>query len=354
MGAAFLAATGSVLLAAVPYIVASAVIAHLPLARLARMVPFLGCGCGNGPSALSLPGATATAFVFGLPAAMARFGAAFAVSRLCPRNTACEDRAVLAPLRGLLLPSLGAAWLHVAGAAVLAGHRAPALAAAAGTVFAFLAAPCALATPALAASLRACSPHAAFAFLCVAGIADARVFGRRMHPHGAHADAFAYVLLAAASAIAALRGGAQLVTPQAAAVLWLCVPVCLAFALAHRTQRAPSLRIAPAVALAATFAAAPPPPYHATETTLADAFAGERVTFTGTMTRTQGVTTLVRYAITCCRADAAPVVLRLERASGLTGWARAQGTLVQTGAGLALRVDRLTAVPVPADPFVYR
>jgi uncharacterized membrane protein YcgQ (UPF0703/DUF1980 family) len=115
-------------------------------------------------------------------------------------------------------------------------------------------------------------------------------------------------------------------------------------------------RIAPIVMLAGAVLAAPPPDYHATETTLADAFAGERIDFTGLLTHTGSAATLVRYAITCCRADAAPIVVRLERnpPERLRGWMHAQGTLVNGKDGLQLRVERIREIPAPADPFVYR
>jgi uncharacterized membrane protein YcgQ (UPF0703/DUF1980 family) len=98
------------------------------------------------------------------------------------------------------------------------------------------------------------------------------------------------------------------------------------------------------------------PEYHATETTLSDAFAGERVDFTGVLTRTGDAATLVRYAITCCRADAAPVVIRLLDAppAAAHGWMHARGVLVAREDDLRLRADALTPIAPPADPFVYR
>ncbi len=107
--------------------------------------------------------------------------------------------------------------------------------------------------------------------------------------------------------------------------------------------------------IAGAILTAPAPEYHATQTTLADAFAGERLDFTGVATQTGGATTLVRYAITCCRADAAPVVVRLSRAQpNLRGWVRARGLLTGDASGLRLRVEELQTIPAPADPFVYR
>ena len=63
--------------------------------------------------------------------------------------------------------------------------------------------------------------------------------------------------------------------------------------------------------LAAAVVGAPAPRYEATETTLTDLFAGERLTFTGELVRDASSAAMVRYAITCCRADASPICVRL-------------------------------------------
>ncbi len=101
---------------------------------------------------------------------------------------------------------------------------------------------------------------------------------------------------------------------------------------------------------------APAPPYHATATSLADAFAGEPIDFIGVLVRNAGVTAITRYAITCCRADATPVTIRLDRdvrfESG--AWIEAHGTLVASDDALRLHATRVDAVRPPADPFLYR
>ena len=61
--------------------------------------------------------------------------------------------------------------------------------------------------------------------------------------------------------------------------------------------------------LAGVMVAAPPPAYTMTETTLTDLFPGERLDFTGRLARNGDSAALVRYAITCCRADATPVAV---------------------------------------------
>jgi len=74
------------------------------------------------------------------------------------------------------------------------------------------------------------------------------------------------------------------------------------------------------------------------------------------MTRDGRAAAVVRYAITCCRADAAPVVVRLSRPASVAAgtWVRAVGTIVGTPEGMALAEDRITPVTAPADPFLYR
>jgi uncharacterized membrane protein YcgQ (UPF0703/DUF1980 family) len=101
---------------------------------------------------------------------------------------------------------------------------------------------------------------------------------------------------------------------------------------------------------------APQPAYRATETTLADAFAGERVDFTGVAVHERTTSALVRYAITCCRADAAPVALALDRnlASFDGRWMHARGVIEDDGGALRLHVAELAPVAPPSDPFVYR
>ncbi|MFI5389617.1 MAG: hypothetical protein ACHQY2_07830, partial [Candidatus Eremiobacterales bacterium] len=123
-----------------------------------------------------------------------------------------------------------------------------------------------------------------------------------------------------------------------------------------RRARSPSAALAPAMMCVALVLGAPTPPYRATATTLADAFAGEPLVFTGVVTRRYSATALVRYAITCCRADAAPVVVRLTRdVDARDGtWLSAQGTLVDRNGQLQLRADRSEPLVPPTDPFLYR
>ncbi len=135
-----------------------------------------------------------------------------------------------------------------------------------------------------------------------------------------------------------MRGGMALVNPKIAIALWPCAIVFAGLAYRYRMHACGALI------------------YRATETTLADAFPGDRMDFTGILTRSESATTLVRYAITCCRADAAPIAVRLDSPSATVqrGWAHARGTLVQHSEGLRLRVDWIESTSAPTDPFVYR
>ena len=152
-----------------------------------------------------------------------------------------------------------------------------------------------------------------------------------------------------------MRGGAALVNPKIALALWPCAIAFAFLTLRYRKETYAALRVAPAIMLIGCVLAAPAPIYRATETTLSDAFAGERLDFTGVVVHSGSATALVRYAITCCRADAAPVAVRLDPPATLQhGWARARGTLVQRADGLRLRADSIEPIATPADPFVYR
>lgn len=277
------------------------------------------------------------------------------VDRFRPGRSACglERDPPLAQLAAVVPFAVAGATLALLAPALGATHGAAAVTL--GAVAAFFSAPCAMGTVGFASAVRASAPQFAYAFLCIAGIADARTFMRTRHDHARH-DALAYGLAAAACALVAAKHGGGLVHPRLALLLWPCAAACAVFAYRYRAHACAALRIAPAIMIAGTILAAPPPAYHATETTLSDAFPGERIDFTGMLTRTGTTVTLVRYAITCCRADAAPIVIRLERSAPLAthGWVHAQGVLVTGASGLSLRVASLTPIAAPADPFIYR
>lgn len=344
------------LLESAPFLIGAAVLTRLPLRVSARMVPYLGCGCGAGPSARSLPAAAAACVVFGPLAAGARLAAAVAVERTIVRRASCahNDEAMLAQFSALLpLAAIGAV-LSLFAPVLFGAHVNAAAAFGIAAVFGFFAAPCGIGTVALAAAMRATLPAASAGLLCVAGILDLRTWLRHKHAHLQH-DALGYAIAAVAFALVAAHRGAGLLNPIFAEALWPCAIIAGCLAYRYSNDRSPKLRIAPAIMLAGAVLAAPPPVYHATETTLADAFAGERVDFTGAVTQTGNATTLVRFAITCCRADAAPIVIRLEKGQRhLHGWVHARGVLVTEDGDLRLRVSEMQRIAPPADPFVYR
>jgi hypothetical protein len=357
---AALAATASSLFEATPFLFAGIAVSHLLRGRC-HAVEYLGCGCGGGPSARSLPAAAAAWLVFGPAVAVGRPLAASLVAWLLRRRIARSDGAPDAspdPLRELAAVVPAAA---LAGTALqLFGTLDPARLSPIGNAFlgaglGFVAAPCGLGAIALAGALRVHAPMAAAAFLCVAGVVDLRALSRRSSHAAPEHDAFAYTLLAAALGIVAWRRGDALVHPALALALGCCASAALICAVVYRQRRSSAVRIAPGLMLIGALAGAPMPQYRATETTLTDLFAGERLTFTGALARQGGAAALVRYAITCCRADAAPIAIRLNRpppyATGT--WLRVDGRIVSIEGDLRLVPQSIERIAAPADPFIY-
>jgi hypothetical protein len=313
-----LATSASALVEATPFLFAGIVVTSL-LRKGGRLVAYVGCGCTQGPGARSLPAAAATWLIFGPVVAAARYIAALLVARALdarfgrhhPRDAASST--FLAELRGVLPAAL------IAGAAaqLFAGfdpaRLTPLEQGVAGALLGFTAAPCGLGAVALAGALRVRAPIAAIAFLCVAGIFDFRALGLCRSRATTTHDAFAYALVAVASGIVAWRRGDALVHPALSVALWGCAALAVLCAARYRFHQCAAARIAPGVMLAGALLGASPPVYHATETTLTDLFAGERLTFAGRLSCDRGNCAVVRYAITCCRADAAPIAVRLER-----------------------------------------
>lgn len=353
-----LAASASALFETTPFLMAGIAAARL-FPRQSFAVEYLGCGCGPGPSARSLPAAVATWILFGAPIAAARCIAALIAARVLRRAPAeCRTEHAVHPL-GELDAVLPAALL--AGAALQASTAfdpsrfSPFAGALAGAALGFASAPCGLGAVTLASALRVRAPVVAAAFLCVAGIVDARALTVRSHARAGH-DALGYAALAASLAVVAARGGGALVHPRMTLPLACCAIVAAIYAVVHRRARCAAARFAPALMLAAAFVGPVAPQYHATETTLADLFAGERLTFTGQLARDAGATAVVRYAITCCRADAAPVAVRLDRAPPLHSgtWVRVDGRVESVRGAFRLAVQSIVQIAPPNDPFVYR
>jgi hypothetical protein len=302
-------------------------------------------------------------FAFGPLVAVARFAAATLVARVVRRRdlTGSRDFNVAEPY---LLGELGAMFPAV----LVAGATAPVLAqfnpatipllgnVLAGALFGFFAAPCGLGAIAMAAALRVHAPAAATAFLCVAGIVDLRAL-RAMHSHrNLGHDSLAYFMLAAATAFVAWKRGDALVHPAFSIALWISAGTALVLAIVHARRLSAPARAAPAVMLAGALIGAPAPSYHATQTSLTDLFAGERISFTGTLACDRADCAIVRYAITCCRADAAPIAIRLDppprRFAG--EWLRIDGCIEDLNGDLRLIPDRIQEIAPPNDPFIYR
>ncbi len=354
-----LAASASALFEATPFLFASVLLARL-LRRRARIVEYLGCGCCAGPSARSLPAGAATWLVFGPFVAIARYLAALLAAHVLARSGSGIDSEhrerphALGELAGVL-PAAAIAGAAMQAAALFdPGRLPPVFGALLGGALGLVAAPCALGSVAVAGALRVHAPVAAAAFLCVAGIVDLRAFRRASHAIGGD-DALGYALLAVALAIVAWRRGDALVHPALTAPLACCACASAVCAAAYRRRRCGVARFAPLVMLAGALVGAPAPQYHATETTLSDLFAGERLTFTGALVRDRNASAIVRYAITCCRADASPIAVRLDATPPYPAgtWLRADGTIESLGGDLRLVPRAIERVPAPADPFVY-
>jgi hypothetical protein len=342
----------SVVLEALPYLAGAALLA--PLAgRYARgIVAYAGCGCAGGPNARSIPAALATAAFFGPVVAAARVVLASMSARMIPAHDRVESD-VLSELVNLVPASLLAAVTMLFAPTLPLHGIHPALLWLAGALLGFFASPCAFGGIALAAALRASAPLAAAGVLCTAGMLPQF---RLPHAHRIMHDALAYLLLAAVCALTAVRHGGTLVHPRLTIPLALCAIYCAILAWRYRASTAHPPRALAAAALALVVIGAPQPMYRATETTLADAFAGEHVDFTGVAVSDHTRSVLVRYAITCCRADAAPVALALDRdvAQYQGRWLHARGTIEADGGVFVLHVAELSAIAPPTDPFVYR
>jgi DUF1980 C-terminal domain len=353
-----LAASSSALVEAIPFLLAG-VLLERALRRGRHVFAYAGCGCASGPSARSLPVAAATWLLFGPLVAIARYAAALLVARALRRRLETHGDNDASHLLGELAALFPAAVLAGASTQLLAAfdpaRLPPALNALFGATLGFTA-PCGLGAIAIAGALKFRAPVAAAAFLCVAGIVDLRAIGANRSRVASDEDGFSYALLAVALGLVAWRRGGALVHPAFTVALWGCAAVTLAYAVYHRRRQSASARIAPALMLAGVLIGAPPPAYHATETTLTDLFAGERLTFTGALSCERDACAIVRYAITCCRADAAPIAIRLDRAPPYVSgtWLRIDGRIESVRGELRLVPEHIERVSPPSDPFIYR
>jgi hypothetical protein len=376
--AALAAAAGSVFEAA-PFVLASEALGASPFGALAGLA---GCGCSRRalPGALAPAALTLAWLAFGPPLALTRTAAAAVAALLARRagpdgaSRAARDAADPFDELARLGTSAALAALAVAGLGLLPpGSGRGATAFGAGLAVGALV-PCAVAGVAVAAALAHAAPAAAAGVLAVAGIVPvppgaalstflrARVPGDALGriPDARPPISIARLGLSAGLAWLAARGPAGFVHPRL--LPFLALGAVLALASARRPGRSPAAAVVPAGLLAALLLGSPPPPF-AAGSALADGYAGERLAWTGVAHRLaaaggrEPTTAVVRSAMVCCRLDATPIAVRLDRALPVADgtWVTAAGTLARAADGtLVLAAPAWRRIPPPTDPFVYR
>ena len=327
------------------------------LLRDARcVIAYLGCGCGGGPSARSLPAAAATwlrlrpgrrgralrrraarrafARMRGArrPGCTQRAGPARRTRRAASGGAArrrCDaGRCPLEPARLLADPRRA----RRRGARLLPRRRAGSAPSRSPARFAF--------------TRR--SPPRHFSASPASSIC-AR-FARPTHRHG-H-DALAYALLAPRIAIVAWRHGDALVHPAlarpvAAAPASRCsARARIAAALRHRARRA-------GLHAGRRALGAPPPLYHATETTLADLFPANADVYRA-LAHGGASARALRDHLLPRRRGAGGRAPRSRAALSAGTWLRVDGRIDEAGGELRLAPSSVERVAPPLDPFVYR
>lgn len=316
---AIAATSASVLLECLPYLAASVLLAPI-LGRFAHAATaFAGCGCGRAPGALSLPAAVATAALFGPIVAIVRFIAALLAWRFAGRDDHDHASSLLDELQRLTPSAVLCGVIVTAIPAIHLASISPIVLFFGGAAFGALGAPCTLGGIALASALHAHAPLVSYGMLCTTGFPIS----------------FSRLRVASSPFFTALRSFIH-----ACRFHW-------------RAQHSfASIRLLSLALLIVVVIGAPQPSYRANETTLADLYPGERLSFTGVYSRGA----LVRYAITCCRADAAPVSIRLLNRQRVRDgeWVRAKGVIIRDGPRLELSPTTVISVAPPNDPFLYR
>ena len=368
---AALASAAGLVLEAAPFVVA-ATLGKQILQRIERKSPSVplsrwttvffglaGCGCLGAVGALSLSSLALTSYAFGPAVAAIRLTGALVLALLPLGQRGDDDAHESAPLDALAALVPYALCGSVAAQALLAlqsaSHLSRITAFVAGAVVGLLS-PCALGALAVAASLRAAAPSAALGILATAGFIAMRalplirVGGSALRG----STLWAAALFLVAVVLVAVRGGAglvhpRLITPSIVAASYLFVHALV------RQCRSVSF-FAPCAIAVALIVGSPVPRYDGDATALDAAFAGQTVHFTGVVRRRQSLCLLIRFTITCCRADATPLSLRLDHDVGFPdgAWVSADGVFAESPSGLVLRTTRIRAVAAPADPFLYR
>lgn len=364
---AALAASAGTLFEAAPFVLAMTLVRTAWARRLSVL---FGCGCGSraGPAALSLPATSLCWLAFGPVVALARFGAAFLLEFAGPGRIGGRSRPDLTedPLAELATIGAAAFALGIVTAMLQAGFRvpwnvpaglAPPLEAIAGVIAGWLA-PCSTAAVAMAAMLRGPAPLAAAGILATAGLVPRFHRGpsdaNQRPPTRSSSGGLALVALACFAL--AVRGGAGFVHPRLVPLLWLGVAAAALAAVRRPVTRSRYAIAVPAVMIAALVLGSPPPAAQAVASTLDDVYPGEPIAFTGAVLANPGTTALVRYAITCCRADATAVIIPVDRrlAVAPNSWVALTGTIAYGAAGAYVRVRSWRSVARPPDPYLYR
>ncbi len=338
--------------------------------RRPHLAPWLagliGCGCGVLPRTLSVPGAFLCTLAFGPATAAARWLIGLGLAARTARSLHgehAERRFDAVQTLGCLLPLalwgalLSEAW-RTAAPLSLPGFLSPVLLTLGLAVGASL--PCDVGAVLLAATLHANAPWLAAGILAGAPLGE--LLASRMHvEREEHAEqaidgGLARLLLAIACFLVALRGGNGLVHPRLALTLFPAAVLALA-ASRNDPPRVSRRTLASAALLIAAACSTPAPlPITAADTTLDHLFVTQSLHFTGEIEQRDDATTLVRYAITCCRADAAPLVLRLDHRLSFQNmkWIHVEGIVARDARGFFLRVKHFRRIEAPEDPFVYR
>jgi len=343
--------------------------------RVRRLTSLASCGCGPLPGALGLPALALCWLAFGPLPALARLVAA--LGALVLFRPVCDAGLEPDPLAELEAITL-AAFVSAAGCEALRGANGTAHPGAFAASIAFLVgaclgilSPCASAAVATAAGLRGTSLAASAGLLATAGIVPRVLFrsiarrtpflaaGLPPTRRAGRDGRIGYALLGCGCAALTARGAAGFVHPRLLPALAIAAALCLCLALrgslAPRTKASLAL---PLALLGALVAGSPLPRESIDVTNIGAAFPGASLHFTGVAEERGARTVLVRYAITCCRADASPVAVLTEQRLRVRdgAWIEASGTIVRDGDGdrLVLRPEKWREIPQPADPFVYR
>jgi uncharacterized membrane protein YcgQ (UPF0703/DUF1980 family) len=117
----------------------------------------------------------------------------------------------------------------------------------------------------------------------------------------------------------------------------------------------PWQRLVAASVVAIVLLGSPPAPQITTEATIDTLYPGEPIDFTGEYQANAAGARVVRYAITCCRADARPVCIALAHPIAIRPdtWVNVHGIVQRRGDALVVATSSIRAVSPPTDPFVY-